>query len=75
MSTINSSYTPNGIKTEALIGAAKANTPIIIDGNNKTILLPNEIKQEKAVENNVTSIVNSVALNTCKEEGKLDDIR
>lgn len=71
---INSSYTPNGIKTEIISSMAKAST-IHSDGTNKPILLANEIKQEKAVDNNVTSVVNSVALNVTNDDRKLDDIR
>lgn len=32
-------------------------------------------KLEKAVDNNVSSAVNSVASNAIKEDGKLDDMR
>lgn len=74
VNTLNSGYTPNGIKSEALSAISKA-TAINTDAANKTILLPNEIKQEKAVENNVTSVVNSVALNANNDDGKLEDIR
>lgn len=74
VTTVNSGYTPNGIKTEALTTPTTAKaSAITADG--KPLLLPNEIKQEKAVDNIVTPVVNSVALNANKDDDKLDDIR